>query len=100
MKPLHGIMGRLRQRINKLGGATHANRVLSQQQQNEASGEGVDEVAPAEDCGEFGCKSHQETYKDMCRKARQAAEEGDQKSSDFWRGEAEDFDRRKGMGRH
>jgi len=102
MKPLRGIIGRLRQHINKVGGATHANRISSPSKQTSAQSKkstNSSSASSSEDFGEFSCKAHQETYKYYCKKADEAISKGDNKMADYWQGEAADFDRRKGLGR-
>ena len=89
----------LRSHIQKVG-AAHANRISSPNKGEGAPEPKAEEPAkPDEDFGEFSCKRHQDAYKDMCRKARQARENGDAKGYDYWIDKAEDFDRRKGIGR-
>lgn len=56
-------------------------------------------ASKSEDYGEFATKHHQHIYKHYCRKAREAESKGDTKMVDHYIKEAEDFDRRKGIGR-
>ena len=98
MKPLHGITGRLRQHIKKVG-AAHANRISSPNQEMQESQQ-ESSCSNTEEFGEFNCKAHQDIYKDYCRKASEACSRGDTKMWEHWLAEAEDFDMRKGYGRY
>lgn len=104
MKPLHGPSGRLRQHIKKIG-AAHANRISSpnpEQREPIQANPASDSAAAnsSQDFGEFSCKAHQDIYRDYCRKANEALSRGDTKMWEHWMNEADDFDRRKGLGRY
>ena len=90
----------LRSHIQKVG-AAYANRISSPNKDDSTSEpETAKTKAQTEDYGEFSCKLHQEQYKEMCRQARGARESGDTKNFMYWMDKADDFDKRKGIGRH
>jgi len=106
MRPAGGPKGWLRAHINKIVGASHANRVSSAQSKGEA--DTGDEPVPTRKgkstpddffASEFDTKAHYETYKSYCRKMNEARSQGDTKAEEHWHGLLEDIDKRHGYGR-
>ena len=101
MKPFFGITGRLRQHINKIGGANYANSVSSPSAGSPAPANAgnAPPQSSSDDHGGFSCEYHHNIFKDYCREANDALVKGDTKTYESCMNAARDFDKRKGEGR-